>query len=76
MLSRHVEVVDGLIDATREAQANRYAGKRITSCTGDEEDRKADVRARILRLKISGWERRAFDGERYQVLCERALSEL
>ena len=76
MLSRHIEVVDSLINSAKEAQANRYAGKRITSCTGDEEGRRADLKARILRLKMSGWERRVFEAERYRVLCERALAEL
>ena len=76
MLSRHIEAVDALLSTTKEAQANRYAGKRITSCTGDEESRKADLRARVLRLKMSGWERRVFDVERYRQLCDRALGEL
>lgn len=76
MLSHHIQAVDELIRSTREAQAHRYAGKRITSCTGDEQGRKADVRARILRLKMSGWERRGFEGERHRLLCERALGEL
>jgi len=77
MLSHHIQAVDELIRSVKDAQAHRYAGKRITSCTADDEKgRKADVRARILRLKMSGWERRGFEGERYRVLCERALGEL
>jgi len=76
MLSHHIQAIDELIRSTKEAQAHRYAGKRITSCTGDEQGRKAGLGARILRLKMSGWERRGFEGERYRVLCERALGEL
>jgi len=77
MLSRHIQAINNLIKSTKEAQAHRYAGKRISSCTADDEQgRKTDLRARISRLKMSGWERRVFEGERYRVLCERALSEL
>lgn len=76
MLSHHIQAVDELIRSAKEARAHRHAGKRITSCTGDEQGRKADLRARVLRLKMSGWERRVFEGERYRLLCERALGEL
>ncbi|KAG7293126.1 hypothetical protein NEMBOFW57_003172 [Staphylotrichum longicolle] len=33
-------------------------------------------RARIERLRRSGWQRKRFDGTRYEVLCEEVLAEL
>jgi hypothetical protein len=33
-------------------------------------------RARIERLRRSGWQRKRFDGSRYEVLCEEVLAEL
>jgi len=40
-----------------------------------EEMLKVELRERIRRLKEVGWKRERFDGERYKVLCERALME-
>jgi hypothetical protein len=40
-----------------------------------EEMLKVELRERIRRLKETGWKRERFDGERYRVLCERALME-
>jgi len=41
-----------------------------------EEMRRVELRARIARLKEGGWKRERFDGEKYQVLCDKALAEL
>lgn len=41
-----------------------------------EEVMKVELRERINRLKERGWKRERFDGERYRVLCEKALSEV
>lgn len=38
--------------------------------------RKAELKARIERLRETGWKRERFDAERYQKLCDRALAEL
>ncbi|KUJ22290.1 uncharacterized protein LY89DRAFT_292791 [Mollisia scopiformis] len=40
-----------------------------------EEMLKVELRERIRRLKETGWKRERFDGERYRVLCEKALME-
>jgi hypothetical protein len=41
-----------------------------------EEVMKVELRERINRLKEKGWKRERFDGERYRLLCERALDEV
>jgi hypothetical protein len=41
-----------------------------------EEVVKVELRERIRRLKEKGWKRARFDGERYRVLCERALVDV
>ncbi len=40
-----------------------------------EEVLKVELVERIKRLKEIGWKRERFNGERYRLLCERALSE-
>ena len=41
-----------------------------------EEVMKVELRERITRLKERGWKRERFNGEKYRVLCERALVEV
>jgi hypothetical protein len=41
-----------------------------------EEVVQVELRERIRRLKERGWKRERFDGERYRVLCKRALVEV
>ena len=41
-----------------------------------EEVAKVELRERIARLKETGWNRKRFDGERYRILCEKALGEV
>lgn len=41
-----------------------------------EEMKKAELKARVERLRVNGWKRERFDAERYQRLCEQALAEL
>jgi len=41
-----------------------------------EEMRKMDLQERIRRGRENGWERKRFEGERYRVLCERAVGEI
>lgn len=55
----------------------RFEDSLIRGVTGEdrEEVRKVELRERIGRLKAQGWKRKRFDGERYKVLCERALIE-
>ncbi|KAG4443729.1 hypothetical protein IFR05_000818 [Cadophora sp. M221] len=50
---------------------------RSGGMNGEErESRRPDLRERIERLKEMGWKRKRFDGERYRVLCEKALGEV
>ncbi|MCJ1272597.1 hypothetical protein MMC21_000383 [Puttea exsequens] len=76
MLQNHIRTVDSLIQRTQEAQAKRYGVKKMLSFYGDEEAKRTDVKAKIVRLKAQGWKRVRFDGARYQELCAVALSEL
>jgi hypothetical protein len=41
-----------------------------------DEMRKVELEARIVRLRSTGWERKRFDGEKYNKLCDIALREL
>jgi len=41
-----------------------------------EEVVKVELGERIRRLKEKGWKKERFDGERYRILCERALVEV
>ena len=82
MLIAHIEVVEGLVQGTEEAQANRCAMTRSRSGWfggGDEEGeeaRRMELRARVERGRKGGWRRERFAPERYQELCARALGEL
>ena len=76
MLSNHISSVEALIQSTSEAQRMRYFAKRLASYGEDQTAKAADLKARIARLKSSGWMRDRFRPERYQELCERALEEL
>ncbi|KAK4698107.1 hypothetical protein P7C71_g79, partial [Lecanoromycetidae sp. Uapishka_2] len=76
MLANHIKAVNALIQQTEEAHATRYTFTRQLSFYGDEEGKAADIKARILRLKATGWRRERFDPEKYQDLCEAALAEL
>ena len=38
--------------------------------------KKVYVKARVEMGRQNGWRRERFDGRRYEVVCERALSEL
>ncbi len=40
------------------------------------ETRKKDLAERISSMKATGWQRKRFDGERYQILAEKALEEV
>lgn len=40
------------------------------------EGEKLDIQERIRRLREQGWSRKRFDGEKYRLLCEKALDEI
>ena len=65
MLARHIQTIEGLIRATREAQARGRKG-----------DEMGDLKARIRRLREGGWRRERFSPGRYQDLCDVALGDL
>ncbi|KAJ4394366.1 hypothetical protein N0V93_003583 [Gnomoniopsis smithogilvyi] len=65
----------------RQSRAESVSGPRGSSAMGfaegEESDEKARERkARIDRLKMSGWRRKRFDASRYEVLCEVVMTEL
>ena len=76
MLHSHIQAINSLIQATKEAQAANQAGRRLVSYGYSEEAKAADLKARIERLKKNGWTRKRFRPERYQELCAKALAEL
>ena len=67
MLARHIQTIDVLIRATREAQARGRKGEEVMM---------GDLKTRIRRLKEGGWRRERFCPGRYQDLCDVALGEL
>lgn len=69
MLARHIQTIDMLIRATREAQAQARVRK-------GEEVMVGDLKERIRRLREGGWRRERFCPGRYQDLCDVALGEL
>ncbi|KAF8863435.1 hypothetical protein BDZ45DRAFT_686034 [Acephala macrosclerotiorum] len=52
-----------------------FSGSMGMEGVSREEVLKVELQERIRRLKEQGWKRERFNGERYQVLCERALAE-
>ena len=73
MLARHIQTIDVLLRATREAQAQ--ARGRMKS-DDNEAIMMGDLKARIRRLREGGWRRERFSPGRYQDLCDVALGEL
>jgi len=76
MLTNHISTTENMIKTTREAQTMRNFSRKLMNYGDDEEDRAADLKARVARLKATGWRRERFRPDRYQELCERALEEL
>lgn len=52
-----------------------FSGSMGMEGVSREEILQVELQERIRRLKEQGWKRKRFNGERYQVLCERALGE-
>lgn len=74
MLQGHIDAVDRLIEATKQAQMVRQA---VSIGYDDGQDSPAvDRQTRIKELRARGWQRERFRPERYQELARRALSEL
>ena len=74
--SIHAQI--GQLSATRRARRGNapdvFAEEEVeVDGVGREEMKRVEMRERIRRLKESGWKRERFDGERYRVLCEKAL---
>ncbi|KAH7364541.1 hypothetical protein BKA65DRAFT_546416 [Rhexocercosporidium sp. MPI-PUGE-AT-0058] len=57
-----------------EAGESEEKGRGVSGA--EKESRRPELRERIEKLKESGWKRKRFDGERYRVLCEKALDEV
>ncbi|MCJ1243063.1 hypothetical protein MMC30_000259 [Trapelia coarctata] len=74
MVQGHIDAVDQLIEATKQAQMVRQ-----TVSIGFDDGEKSPVverQARIKDLRARGWLRERFRPERYQELARKALSEL
>ncbi|PBP27381.1 hypothetical protein BUE80_DR001567 [Diplocarpon rosae] len=70
-----------LADARKPRRSNlpnQYSpeGPKGELASDEPSTEKTALKERIERLKGQGWNRKRFDGERYQALCERALCEL
>lgn len=77
MLENHLLSIDNLIQATQEAQANRYLVRRLASSNGEDNAKAISLKERIDRMKANAWNRERFDPEKkYQKLCAAALAEL
>ena len=59
---------------SRLTRSNSSASMRDTAEEGREKS--ADIKARIERLRATGWQRKRFDAGRYEALREQVLSEL
>ncbi|CZT03067.1 uncharacterized protein RCO7_06083 [Rhynchosporium graminicola] len=72
--------ISSLADARRPRRSNTcdFADENISVGGADvgEKERRPELRERIEKLKELGWKRKRFDGERYRVLCEKALVEV
>lgn len=65
----------------RQSRAESVSGPRGSSAMGfaedgESEEKARERKARIDRLKMSGWRRKRFDASRYEVLCDAVLTEL
>ncbi|KAK0731650.1 hypothetical protein B0H67DRAFT_640014 [Lasiosphaeris hirsuta] len=82
-LARHSANLNQLI-AAKEAQTtaallieSAMSRPSTPSVDGEMDDlRKMDRQARIERLRKNGWQRKRFDGRRYEELCDAVMSEL
>jgi hypothetical protein len=64
--------------ARRSNQPNLFAAFSAGGIDGMDmnELRKAELKARVERLRETGWKKERFDAQRYQNLCEQAFAEL
>lgn len=83
-LTYHISSVHAqihLLSTIRRARRSNLPDLFSFSGTGLEEGereemRKTDLQERIRRGRENGWERKRFEGGRYQELCERAVGEI
>jgi len=79
MLQTHIHTVDALLHHTSAAQTHGGRSGAYSdggSRNGDGNAGDEERRARIERLRVTGWKRERFVPERYEELCARALAEL
>lgn len=65
----------------RHSRVGSVSGPSASSAMGfaeaeENEDKARERKARIDRLKMSGWRRKRFDASRYEVLCDVVMTEL
>ena len=75
-LEYHIDAVHSQISAVIQSPRQPTARIIRPSLSAEEEVQRVELRTRIQRLKAIGWERKRFDGKRYQDLCEKAIAEL
>ncbi|SPN96945.1 uncharacterized protein DNG_00463 [Cephalotrichum gorgonifer] len=66
----------GSVSSVSGSFSSCASGTSSSGSLDGEEEREADLRARIDRLRQSGWRRRRFDPDRYKALRESVLAEM
>jgi hypothetical protein len=76
-VTKQITTLQEVRRARRSNQPNLFAAFSAGGIDGMDMDelRKAELKARVERLRETGWKER-FDAQRYQNLCEQALAEL
>ncbi|KAI1200513.1 hypothetical protein F5X97DRAFT_331918 [Nemania serpens] len=80
-VARHRAAVDGLLDTSTCGSGPIYeptssTPTRLSSPAPSARDDETSLQDRIARLRASGWQRKRFDGRRYEALREQVLGEL
>lgn len=77
-VNKQITVLQEVRKARRSNRPTLFAAFSVGGIDGMDmvEMKKAELKARIERLRETGWKRERFDAERYQRLCGHALAEL
>ncbi|KAB8303360.1 hypothetical protein EYC80_004792 [Monilinia laxa] len=86
-LTYHITHINKLIDTIQKVRKSRRSNQAsfapsLFNSSGDlstakkEEMSRKDIRERIEKLKSAGWERKRWDGSRYEALREKVDNEL
>lgn len=77
-ITKQITILQEVRRAGRSNQPNLFAAFSAGGIDGMDMDelRKAELKARVERLRETGWKKERFEAQRYQNLCEQALAEL